>query len=219
MKNPWLKIPSASPYILKEDLPSVKKFNLTTNSKHKIRYHILPQPIVGTPKTATVCLLNLNPGYSSKDIYAQNQTKGFRRANLDSLNFKNKFGFYLLDPRFKNTSAYRWWYRHLKEVINKWGLEKLRRNLMCIEFFPYHSLNFRFSKKSQLASQQFSFCLVQQAMEHHKQIIIMRSAERWFEHVIGLRSYVHKTILFNPQNPCVTPKNMPKGKFDKIFQH
>jgi hypothetical protein len=218
MKNPWTKLQKNSPYILREDLNAIKEFNKKAKKEHKIKHNILPQPFIGSPKTAKVILLSLNPGYSPKDKYAEDHVKGFKQANLQSYNFKNKFAFYLLDDRFKNTSAYNWWYKHLKEVIKVWGIKRLGKELLCIEFFPYHSLRFKYSRKLKTLSQDFTLWLVKQAMLKNQHIVIMRSARLWHSQVKGIKVYKHKTILLNPQNPCVTPSNMVHGRFKAVFQ-
>ena len=62
MVNPWLKLSSKPPYILKEDKDIIAKFNKKVNSCHKIFINLLAEPYCGDPFKAKIILLQLNPG-------------------------------------------------------------------------------------------------------------------------------------------------------------
>ncbi len=227
MQNPWttLKDRSNNNYLADCDLeyqPVIDSFNSLVLSNHKIRYDFLPQPYAGSLETAEVVLLNLNPGFAGDEGETkQYEDRYFFKANLDSLTFQTSF--YFLESKFEHTPAYRWWHNHLKEVINCWKAETTKR-LMVIEYFPYHSQNYKPIGKRlfkndnpMLPSQYYSFYLVRKAMHLHKKIIVMRSFRLWQEQIPELQEYKFTYKLGNPQNPCVSEKNMPSKSFKFVF--
>jgi hypothetical protein len=215
MDNPWAKLPIQPPFVLNEDLNAVLSFNESAEKEHKIHFEVLPQPYAGNPKTAKVYLLNLNPGFDENDEFYQNNLKSFKSANFDSLTFKNNIGFYFLDDRFRETPAYKWWYKILGGVIKEWGIEKTIEGIMCLELFGYHSVNYKQMKKN-IPSQEYSFYLLKEAIKSNKTIISMRSLNLWLEAVPELHDYPY-IKLKNKQRPWISPKNLPDGEFDRIF--
>jgi hypothetical protein len=215
MQNPWVEIPKRAPYLLPSDREAICSFNAKCKPEHKIRLDVLPQPYAGNVKTAQAYLLNLNPGFEKKDIYWQQNLKTFKQANLNSLRGNYKNGFYFLDNKFKQTGAYRWWHKILNQVINVWGEKRTINELMCVELFPYHSLSYKQIKKN-IPSQEYSFYLVRQAIKKSKPIIIMRRQDLWLKAVPELKHYPY-VVLKNKQRPWISKNNVPKNKFDKIF--
>jgi hypothetical protein len=67
MLNPWLELPPMSPYVLEIDRNAVKQYNAKVAGEKKINFGLIPEPFIGNPETATVILLNLNPGDSPED--------------------------------------------------------------------------------------------------------------------------------------------------------
>lgn len=67
--NPWLDLPSRSPFVLAEDRPSIDAFNsrLPPASPFRIATEdVIPEPFVGRVKTAPVLVLQLNPGQTRR---------------------------------------------------------------------------------------------------------------------------------------------------------
>ena len=217
MSNPWANIPNRSPYILPSDCEAVCSFNAASKQEYQIRLEVLPQPYAGNIKTAQVYVLNLNPGFEEKDIYWQNNLKSFKLANFNSLHGNCKEGFYFLDSRFKQTGAYRWWGQILKQVIKVWGEKRVIKELMCVEFFPYHSLKYKQMEKN-IFSQGYSFYLVKQAIKTKKSIIIMRREDLWLKAVPELANYPYVVLNKKQRRPSITTNNILENKFDEIFK-
>jgi hypothetical protein len=206
MFNPWTQIPRGAPFVLEIDRLQVDNFNRSVAPKYQLHLEILPQPFAGTPKTAGVYLLSLNPGFSEKDEYYQSSLESFRLANEHALNLSSN-SFFFLDQRFSETPAYAWWSKHLKEVVAVWGIEKTLKKLMVIEFFPYHSRSYK-PMKEQLPSQTYSLELVKQAIANKKHIIIMRNEKLWLKHIPELKNYPYTTLI-NKQRAWISKNNLP----------
>lgn len=217
MKNPWLQLSKSAPYVLESDRVQIEEFNKTSKPEHYIHLEVLPQPFAGSPETAEAYLLNLNPGFSSEDEYYQNSLTVFGATNLDSLKFKNRTGFFFLDERFNQTPTYKWWSKHLREVIGTMGQKETQKRLMVIEFFPYHSKSYK-ALKTILLSQEYSFYLVRQAIKMKKAIVIMRMEKLWLEFVPELKNYPYVSLI-NKQRAWVSKNNLPKGSFERVFKN
>lgn len=113
MENPWLNLPEKAPYILPGDCDAITKLNQKLGAKNKraslIHDEILPEPYVGNPFTASVVLLNLNPGFEESDR-KRHRDPEFRQAALANLHHRKiKYPFYLLDPQFQGSGGARYW--------------------------------------------------------------------------------------------------------------
>lgn len=212
MENPWAHLPETEPYILREDLPNISLFNQKSGTDHRIVTDILPEPFLGNITDAKVVLLNLNPGFSEKDLFWHTQPE-FISENKKNLLHESNPPFYLLNSNFHDSEGFVWWRAHLKQFISLVGLEKVARSFLCIEYFPYHSK--RYKSMPIIPSQAYSFYLVTNAMKRKLPIIIMRGKRLWIESVPELSTYPYNTLRF-PRNACLTKNNLPQGIFDSI---
>lgn len=64
----------------------------------------------------------------------------------------------------------------------------LANKMAMIQFFPYHSNKFKYSKQY-LPSQEYNFSLVLEAMANKKLIVCLRSFKKWED---GLTYYLQK---------------------------
>lgn len=220
MNNPWAQLPNKQPYVLTSDAYYIERFNQTTDLDHQIHTEILPEPFLGSLEKASLVLLNLNPGFDDQDLI-WHKRPDFVQENAKNLLHESNPPFYLLNQKFSNSAGYMWWYKHLKELVEKKGLEDVANSTMCIEFFPYHSRRFkRIGKKvlpdKYLPSQQYSFDLVRRAILMNKTILIMRCEKTWIEAVPELVNYGYFRIN-NWQSPYVSRNNTSQGFFNTIL--
>ena len=214
MDNPWVNLPKIEPYILREDLPNISLFNQKAGTDHRIVTDILPEPFLGNITDAKVILLNLNPGFSEKDLFWHKQ-QGFISENKKDLLHESNPPFYLLNTNFRDSGGFIWWHAHLKQFISLFGLDVVAKTFMCIEFFPYHSKKYKWM--TTIPSQQYSFYLVREAMKRTLPIIIMRGKKLWLESIPELSAYPYSS-LNSAQNVSVSKGNLPEEAYEKIVK-
>ena len=73
------------------------------------------------------------------------------------------------------------------------------------------------SSSAALASQQYSFGLVRQALQRDAVIILLRSERLWFAAMPELASYRRLYRIKNPQNPTLSVRNCPEG-YDRVVE-
>lgn len=60
MRNPWLELASAPPYVLPGDREPIDRLaKKTVDRTHAINLGSIPEPFIGIPETASVVLLSL----------------------------------------------------------------------------------------------------------------------------------------------------------------
>ncbi len=100
----------------------------------------------------------------------------------------------------------------VKATSTGWHTEEtLKSKIMMIEYFPYHSVNYKHINRF-TPSQLYSFDLVRQAIKQNKTIVIMRSKTLWLEAVPELADYSFMT-LNSSQNVTISPKNIGELNF------
>jgi len=221
MRNPWLKLPSGPRYVLPCDCSGIASLNQRDDAKGKgsaINDQSIPEPCIGNPRSATVILLNLNPGDSPDDPNTHRDPQ-FREALLRNLHHESQdYPFYALNPAFAWTDCGRWWRAHLRELLDEARLEPVTvgRRLCVIEWFPYHSRNARaLPRRPVCPSQDYSFELAKQTLEDKQLVIGMRARKRWTE--IDER-FASIPYLNNPQNPAISIRNTGESLFRKIVK-
>ncbi len=218
MFNPWTNLPKSEPYLLDSDKKQIFEFNKkVTDAKYKIHYEILPEPFLGNPK-AKVVLLNLNPGFDIEDLsFHQNNEYFIKKCRDNLLHKASEYPFYLLDPKLSTSPGHKWWSGKLKDLIEECSLKKVANDICCIEFFPYHSIKFK-KNKNIIESQNYSFYLVEKAIDRNALIIIMRAKDKWTETLPKLKKYKYYS-LNSCQNVKVSRKNLSETKgFDNIIE-
>jgi len=212
--NPWPAVPSEPPYWLPCDSEYLRTFNaIHLSERYRIQDRVLPEPFIGST-TAPVVLLNLNPGFVCRDL---NDHAGPELQSLIRNNYRQAqsgFPFYSLDPRFENGGR-QYWEKKLRWVVEACGPEQVARNVLCIEYFPYHSLRFR-HESLELPSQEFGFKLACSAIERKAVIVVMRAERLWRQKIPELGNYPRAFTLNSPQNPTVSPRNCPREGFDLV---
>lgn len=207
-KNPWIDLPSAAPFVVNDDAEKVEAFNRTASESHRYHLELLPEPFLGVP-TAPIVLLNLNPGYDQNEERFHHLDEYFQRVSLLNLAHEGQdYPFYFLEPG-KRSPGHVWWQQRLRELTDLYGNRVVARNLLCLEFFPYHSISFG-NKTPKVPSQQYTFTLLRAALKRNAVVIAMRAFDKWIDNVPELRDYdVHR--LNSQQAVYVTAKNCPTG--------
>ena len=209
MKNPWAEFTLDFPFLLPSDYRHIMAHNTKVSDSHKIRYDLLPEPYLGNPE-APVILLNLNPGFSELDIPFYEQDRILEMWEKNISHEPQPYPFYLLDPTIEEESGPRWWAKKLREPIELSSRKAVANTFCCVEYFPYHSKQFR-PLKQILYSQQYSFSLVAKAIERNGQIILMRGEKYWVEAVPELSGHENLFRLKSTQNVSISRNNCPDG--------
>lgn len=209
MQNPWTKLPDSPPYVIDSDRETVEQFNKSAKDKFRIHLKHMPEPYHGDPN-ADIIILSLNPGFDHSDDAFHRDNPSFITANRENLLHRRKrYPFYLLDPEFSQAPGYDWWTKRLKEPIRLFGLGKVSLNLCCIEYFPYHSKEYKFIGRI-LDSQKYSFYLVKEAIKRNAAIIMMRAKNEWIKAIPELNDIKYYT-LNSPRSASISGKNMSNG--------
>ncbi|MGB7345340.1 MAG: hypothetical protein WBD20_14085 [Pirellulaceae bacterium] len=221
MKNPWLQLPTDSPFVLSEDRRVIEQFNLLVadNRQLRIQDHLLPEPYFGNPD-ASLVVLGLNPGYTPQedDVWHANVefVKAIRQSHAHE---EQDYPHYYLNPRFKDAPGSRWWRRKCRWLIDDCGIDKVANGMICVELFAYHSTKYKPFPKSLsdsrfVRSANYSAHLVREAISQGKRIVAMRAFKGWCALVPELLGYDHLVRLNSAQNVSMSPKNLPS--YDEI---
>lgn len=218
MDNPWNRLPKKRPYVLDCDSSTIGAFNdhISGRGEYEIHTDLFPEPFVGNP-AAPVYILGLNPGCSEFDK-EWHDSPDFADAARKNLSHKlKKFPFFFLDPRFKGAPGAIWWRRRLRRLLGNCSDAHVSQSVFCVEIFPYHSRKFkvfpkRVSASPFLPSSQYAAFLVREALKEKKTIVVMRSFKLWCALVPELKHSRLVHLVKNPQNPTLSPGNLPKFK-------
>lgn len=217
MHNPWPGLPAQSPYILDMDRDSIKQYNERRRAdEKKVIVASIPEPFIGNPQSATVVLLNLNPGHSENDAKAHTDP-AFRTAMIHNLRHEpQEYPFYSLNSKFAWTPAGIWWRAHTSK-LHKAGLEwaAISERLLVIEWFPYHSKKSGLPNHVVCPSQEYSFQLAKDMLDKKRIVIGMRSKRYWLNVDQRIQDV---PFLKNPQNPHISVANAGKELFEQIVE-
>ena len=216
MQNPWNSLPAAAPYVLPEDAPILLKYASKLTGDKAVRPEVLPAPFIGSPDTAQVILLALNPDFKERDIGYQDGDPDFADLNLKALTFESRTPFFYLDPAHPEGGGYLWWHRRLRYFIQRYGLKAVGERFMCVQLFPYHSRSYA-ALPERLPSQEYSFQIVRQAIQERKPVVIMRSREQWLRAVPELQHYGYIELRF-PRTPYIERHHMTEDEFARLNQ-
>ena len=179
----------------------------------------LPEPFIGDPD-ARVYLLNLNPGYEPKEDDVYHADVAFRTAIIDNLNHKTvAVPLYFFDPRLKKAPGSKWWGKYARWLIEDVGIEKLARNLFCVELFPYHSEEYRrvpkaLSPDGLVPSSAYGVHLVRGAIRTGRPIVATRRFDDWCAQIPELRTYGNLFRLKYTQSVWFSPNNLER--YDRL---
>lgn len=217
MDNPWINLPHEYPFILPIDKSLIDDLNQKLRgTRNEIRLELLPEPYIGNPSGKLV-ILNINPGFREEEI-DYHRDESFIKTSRDNLLHNNKeFPFHLLDPKNNKSKGYDWWCRRLRELNIECSLVTVAQETFCIEFFPYHSRNYK-DMPVIIPSQHYNFYLVRQAVKRNAMIVVMMGkATRWLKHIPELKDYDNFCAGKSWENGHISRKNLPEH-FDQIVK-
>jgi hypothetical protein len=215
IRNPWGDLPHEKPYVLPCDEPFVRIFNHGRRPQDATWIHteLLPEPYFGPHRSPVVVLL-LNPAFKG-DERRRHRDPAFT-SRLRSAITNPSGAFFHLDDGIDGP-GHEWWSRKTRALVRRTSQDCVKRSILAVEFFPYHSEKFAHAL-IRLPSQSFSFSLVEQAMERSAEIVLVRGRTLWFGAVPGLATYrrLHKLRSINA---ALSPRNLVTSTaFERIVQ-
>lgn len=213
MDNPWLELPARAPYVLPQDAPFLP-VSRGAEDPGELQLSVPPHPFAGCPQRSTVVLLLLNPGFDGTDVTHYNADPVYRSMVQRGLDFSNDPPLWCLDPRVAHTGAYRWLEAKTRWLSAACGNAALQNKFMQIQYLAYKSKR-EPALKSVLPSQRYSFQLLREAMEAGKEIVVMRSRQKWIAAVPELEKYPYMELR-NVRQPFLSPGNLPPGGFERL---
>lgn len=173
--------------------------DFTASDARRLHLGLLPVPFMGNLASARIFILMLNPGFDELDYFAEDSSREFRTALLDSLYQRirpDDFPMVCLNPRFSWHGGYQCWTGKLNGVLRTlcrqrrctWtdALRFLSRNVACIELFPYHSRSFGLPapikgslRSAQLAKRYVHEVVLPRVAAGSAGIIVARKSREW----------------------------------------
>lgn len=205
LQNPWHSIPPKPPFVLQSDAAFVRAFNRRRSAASRIDDSLLPEPCFGR-RDAPVVVLLLNPGIGTQER-RHHRRAAFREAlRKDLSRGKPTHHFHLVDPT--RGPGFRWWHRKCRQLIADVGEEAVSRNLLCIEFSPYHSRTFA-HPFLRLPSQEYGFALLRAAIKRNAVVVCMRGLSQWLGAVPDLDQYPNLLLPRSTRSATLSPRNIP----------
>ena len=166
---------------------------------------LVPEPFLGNPQ-APVVLLGLNPGFIPEDIVFHDKPD-YHEAAVENLRHGNpEYPFYLLNPNFRDSPGHKWWYKHLRSLIEKSSLELVASRVFAVEIHGYHSE--KFGRGLRVQSQDYTRKLIRDAIARKARMVIMRGRREWESLVPDIALASDLIVPVNSiQNPTISPKN------------
>ncbi|HMM44901.1 MAG TPA: hypothetical protein PKE41_04650 [Candidatus Macondimonas sp.] len=213
MQNPWLALPKTDPRVLPSDAELLYAFNQKAAPEYKYDLSLFPEPYFGS-RTASVVVLNLNPGWSEEDaaVHARPEFATMARASLRHA--LEPYPFLHLQPGAATPGGI-WWHQRVRRLVEDVKCYKaVAKGLGCVQYMPYHSQKYH-PRSPALPSQQYSFALVREAIARKAEIVILRSGRLWLDSVPELERYDRCHYGANPRSPYLSPGNLG-GAYDRI---
>lgn len=211
LANPWVGLSTRPPYVAGVDL---RHLTDEFQQRYDLQLAAMPLPFVGNPLKASVVLLQTNPSFDPQDIVDQDTVPGYLEALR--LNLTRPDDFMLLRPEFASTCAAGWWRPHLAQLIRDAGLDNLLRNLVVVEYFPYHSPYD--NHPPSVPSQRYTFELVREVLDGPALIVVMRAWGQWTNAVPELVTRERVYRASNWQRAYVTPGNLKGGAYKLVVE-
>jgi hypothetical protein len=161
--NPWLSIPEQTiRYVAECDARLVDEYNESASEDDRLRLDALPEPFIGC-FGAPLVLLNLNPGFEERNVEEHKQPEFQELIRNNYRQTPCEFPFYYFNPKIQSSGGGKYWggtRGKLKKLVADCGVEQVAQRVLCIEFFPYHSVGFPghlHKPKALLPSQEYGF--------------------------------------------------------------
>ena len=246
IKNPWPELIETENYCLKDDFEIIKAFNEKERIRKEkyvkdrkdpkkakdfeIRLDMIAEPFFGN-LNANIIILAANPGISIgvRELELYNKYPKFKteiiKYHKDHKSIK--YPYYYFNPEYDTHPGYDWTIARFnslqKESELDWNL--LSNKILCLQYFPYHSKNFKNIKKGKyLESQKYTFQLLANGIAKKAFIICFRCLNLWdcaladnISADLSLKKYENLVVLNSPQSVYVTRGNMKEGNYDKLL--
>jgi hypothetical protein len=198
MTNPWKDLKKAPSMVLESDRLLVEEHNAVfkRSSPYHLQLGLPPSPFIGR-LDAPVVLLLANPGYYPIDRSALEKYPIIEKGIWENLHLNPEASLFYLSREYRGLENHvnQWWRDRTKELA-KWidptdvdrGFDTVQEKLLAIEYHPYHSKEWCPPFRT-FESQEFTFELVNLAMERNAWIIVGRCKNHWLASVPGLRGY------------------------------
>lgn len=211
-ENPWLTLPTRPPFVLPMDEPWIETFNESASPSFKVHTNLIPEPFFG-PFGAPIVVLLLNPGVDEADANVHTQEflrdlliQNVRRTEPQSPHVH-------ISEDAKHPGAL-WWRRATSQVTEQFGVTRVAKSLLAVEFFPYHSKSFAHGPL-RLPSQDFSFALVRAAISRGALVVVARGLEHWVGAIPNLAQYAGVVRASNLRRFSLSRGNL-KQNFDRL---
>lgn len=214
-ENPWLQFNSVDSKIHPADISIIDNFNKKAKENFKYHLNLLPEPYIGS-LDAKIIVLALNPGFNEKDFnyHSKEPFKSIHQKNLNQ--DKVDFPFYYLNPQLKETPGSKWWYKKMHWLLEEFGQEKISKSICCLQYTPYHSKEFKYTKET-FETQKFTKKTLESHINSNSLIVLMRSRKIWTELCPSLQKYKNVIEMKNPRNPTFSPGNLGENAYDQIL--
>jgi hypothetical protein len=208
VKNPWIYLPDAPPYVLDTDADAIRNFNANANERHRVATELLPEPFVGR-LDAPIFMLLLNPGIEGSEFVVHHDPDFFQAVRACYRQDPSDYPQYFLAPKAKGPGV-SWNRRVLKPLITEFGLRAVSANVTLLEYFPYHSVAFA-HHKLHVPSQEFGFHVLREAIKRDSVIFVTRGFRIWEAAVPELGRYRRAFRTRSVQNVVISARNCPDG--------
>ena len=207
---------------LATDKDFIEAYNSGPNRKliHKVDLTLVPEPFSG-PLDAQLLILTQNPGID-ESTRASCANPDHRKHLINAVRSPETHSDYLHIGLDTHISPNNWWWkilRHLaRDAYGKFGVtidmqerykaskfpndlsyedacaaDFLKKKVLVVEYFPYHSEKYGFPDSKELPSQRYSFYLVNKAIERSAILIITRAQRKWLSKVPAVEEYAIKS--------------------------
>ena len=225
MENPWNLVKTQFLHVHPADDDYVKQHNervKRAKPDQLIQRSLPPLPFLGNPLTARVILLGKNSTFSEVDEQEAEQLPALKSENEKALTFESKYPFFYLDPDFKGTTGYLWWWDTLEELLGACehqgvNHETVLSRLACVQWHPYRSKK-PFDPNPAFPTQAYNYYLVGEAVAAGRTIVIQygdANERNWRNKVVLPDDRIR---LSSPQTRHISPTNMRPGDFDRLVQ-
>jgi hypothetical protein len=209
--NPWEDLPTDAPFVLPSDREAVTEYQgRVRKPEHRLALDTLPEPWVGNPHTATVVVLQLNPGYKPEEDDPLHARADYLEVVRRSLTHQPlDIPFHYLDPRFTESGGAGWCRRRNHWAVDRLGAHMVGSHLAQLEWFPYRST--RAGRLPGLPSQHYSVELLREALDRRAVVIATRKIVEWEKAVPELVRYPLRLGTASVQNLALSPGNLTIG--------
>jgi len=248
IKNPWSELIETENYCLKDDFKLINAFNVKEKIRKErykdegkelkkdfeIKLDMIAEPFFGNQK-ANIIVLAQNPGIYQKkgkkinekneyDLYEEKKCfqegiKKYHKIGDQSIDYP----YYYFDPKYDGYPGNDWAKQRFGELQEETEIDwkVLSNKILYLQYFPYHSKNFKNIKKGEyLECQKYTFQLLANGIETNALIICFRCLDLWDKALtdnirpdLSLKKYQNKIVLNSPQSVYVTRGNMKEDDF------